>query len=248
VIITGAAGRIGSQIVEELSQSHELHLIDRRPLRGRESIVADLSQPPMASGWRRLFWSKRPSWTQAFEGAEVVVHLAADMHTSAPWERVLPDNIQGTWNVIDTAAQHRVPRVVYASSNWAVKTTERKLAPDGYLPNGPKIDADAPPCPLTAYGLSKAFGELAGRMFVDEERLMSFVAVRIGHYSPEPPKAVELSTRWIGVQDIRNLFRRCVEAKFMGFHVVYGVSAQPSAPYDLSHTCRLLSWKPQQLP
>jgi len=248
VVITGAAGRIGSQIVEELSQSHELHLIDRRPLRGRKSIVADLSQSPMPSGWRRLFWSKRPYWTHAFEGAEVVVHLAADIHTSAPWERVLPDNIQGTWNVIHTAAQHRVSRVVFASSNWAVKTSERKLAPDCYLPNGPKIDSDAPPCPLTAYGLSKAFGELAGRMFVEEGRLRSFVAVRIGHYNPEPPKNVELSTRWIGVQDIRNLFRRCVEAKFTGFHVVYGVSAQPSAPYDLSHTGHLLSWQPQQLP
>ena len=40
--------------------------------------------------------------------------------------------------------------------------------------------------------------------------------------------------------------RRCVEVKAKGFHIVYGVSAQPMTPYDLSYTTRLLSWKPEQ--
>jgi hypothetical protein len=52
--------------------------------------------------------------------------------------------------------------------------------------------------------------------------------------------------RWIGVQDIRAVFRRCVEADLKGFHVVYGVSAQKAAPYDLSQTAQILSWFPQQ--
>jgi len=37
VIITGAAGQIGSQIVEELSNLHELCLIDRIPVPGHTS-------------------------------------------------------------------------------------------------------------------------------------------------------------------------------------------------------------------
>jgi len=53
---------------------------------------------------------------------------------------------------------------------------------------------------------------------------------------------------WIGTQDLRSLLGCCVEAKFDGFHVVYGTSAQPTAPYDLSYTCRLLSWEPRQSP
>ena len=247
VVITGAAGRIGTQIVEELSPSYDLTLIDVRPVEGRNSIVADISRDPALTGRRR--WFKPKPWSAAFAGADVVVHLAANIQSLAPWEKVLPDNIQATWNVITAAAKHRVPRVVFASSNWAVKARERMLAPDCYQPNGPKIGSDAPPQPITAYGLSKAFGEQAGRMFVDEKKLQSFVAVRIGFYGlTDLLNDEDLRCRWIGTHDIRTLLRRCVEAEFEGFHVVYGVSAQPTSPYDLSHTRRLLSWAPQQLP
>lgn len=246
VVITGAAGRIGTQIVQELSPSHEIRLIDRRPMEHRDGIIADLSRAPLRGGWRRWLGSKSLSWSEAFKGAQVVVHLAADIDPEAPWESVLPNNIQGTWNVIQAAAEHGVPRVVFASSNWAVKALERKMAPDCYLPNGPKITSDAPPSPLTAYGLSKALGELTGRMFVDGGQLSSFVAVRIGNHWPTPSKIPETQVLWIGVDDIRSLLRRCVEAEFTGFHIVYGVSAQPAAPYDLSHTRCLLSWAPRQ--
>jgi NAD+ dependent glucose-6-phosphate dehydrogenase len=246
VVISGAAGRIGTQIVEELSPSHDLSLIDVRPVEGRNSIVADISRDPALTGRRR--WFKPKPWSAAFAGADVVVHLGANPDQLAPWEKVLPDNIQGTWNVIAAAAQHEVSRVIFASSNWAVKALEQKLAPDCYLPNGPKIGSDAPPQPITAYGLSKAFGEQAGRMFVDEKKLQSFVAVRIGSYDPNPPlRDDELRSRWLGTGDLRSLFRRCVEAEFGGYHVVYGVSTQPTVPYDLSHTYSLLSWQPREL-
>ena len=246
VIITGAAGEIGSQVVEELASSHELRLIDLRPVKSRGSIVADLSRRPVTSGWRRWFKSRSSRWNEAFEGTQVVVHLAANSQSLAPWEKVLPDNIQATWNVIETAARYQVPRVVFASSNWAVKAVENRLAPSCYDPTGPKIDSETPPFVLTDYGLSKAFGELAGRMFVDEGKLESFVAVRIGNYQPKPSTDEIKRARWIGVQDIRSLFRRCVEADLKGFHLVYGVSAQTTSPYDLSHTRQTLSWFPQQ--
>jgi NAD+ dependent glucose-6-phosphate dehydrogenase len=244
VIITGAAGQIGSRLVEELSPSHDLGLIDIRPVKGRSSTIADLSVAP--GGWRSWLKLKSGRWTEAFKGAQVVVHLAADIDPRASWESVLPNNIQGTWNVIQAAARHGVPRVVFASSNWAVKALERKMAPDCYLPNGPKITSDAPPCPVNAYGLSKALGELTGRMFVDGGGLSSFVGVRIGNHNPTPSKVRESRVLWIGFDDARSLLRRCVEAEFTGFHIVYGVSAQPVAPYDLSHTRRLLSWDPRQ--
>lgn len=236
VIITGAAGRIGSQLVEELSDSHDLCLIDLRPVPGRQTIVADLSLRSE---------TKSSDWRDTFAGAEVVVHLAAVIQDRAYWEEVLPHNIQGTWNVIEVAAKYGVPRVVFASSNWTVKALERQLAPDCYLADGPKIDSDAPPAPLTPYGLSKDFGEIAGRMFVDDERLKSLVAVRIGNYNPGLAEDPETSTRWIGADDIRRLLRSCVEAEFEGFHVVYGVSSQ-TAPYDLSHTRELLCWEPRE--
>ena len=244
VVITGAAGRIGSAMVEELYGSHELCLIDRLLVDGRASVVADLSR----NRGRHWCWIRPDRWTEMFKGTDVVLHLAADRSPKAPWERVVRDNVQATWNVIEAAVKHRVRRVVFASSNWAVKATERALAPECYTPSGPKIDSDAPPCPLTPYGISKAFGELTGRTCVEERQLGSFIAVRIGSYLPGPPKNQEKSHLWIGTYDLRSLLRRCVEAEVEGFHVVYGVSAQPTSPYDLSYTCRLLSWEPQQFP
>lgn len=248
VVITGAAGRIGSQVIEELSASHELLIIDRRPVNGRKSLVADLSHQPAIPAWRNWLGSKSSRWSDAFKDAQVVIHLAANAQTSAPWEEIVPNNIQATWHVLEAAARHRVPRVVFASSNWAVKAVETRLAPSCYDPHGPKIDSATPPFSLTAYGLSKAFGELAGRMFVDEGKLESFVAVRIGNHDLTPSTNDIVRTRWIGAEDIRSLFKRCVEAEVTGFHVVYAVSAQTTAPYDLSHTRQALSWSPQQTP
>ena len=241
IVITGAAGAIGAIVVQDLGQVHDLRLLDIRPMARPDALVADLSQRPADD-------SENGDWVSAFDGAQVVIHLAANMQSLAPWEKVLPDNIQATWNVFEAAARYRVPRIVYASSNWAVKALEQQLAPACYLPGGPKIGSDAPPCPLNAYGLSKAFGELTGRMFVDQQKLQSFIAVRIGNFNPAPSDDEVLRTRWIGVEDIRSLFRRCVEAEFSGFHVVYGVSAQPTAPYDLTHTRGLLGWQPKQMP
>jgi hypothetical protein len=146
----------------------------------------------------------------------------------------------------DTATKYRVQSGL-AGSNWAVKSLEQRFAPACYLPDGPKIGSDAPPCPVNAYGLSKAFGELTGRMFVDEGRLDAFVAVRIGNYNPKPADDEALRARWIGVEDIRSLFRRCVEADLKGFHVVYAVSAQKTAPCDLLAYTPSASWSPQQV-
>jgi len=159
----------------------------------------------------------------------------------------LPNNIQATWNVLEAAANHHVRRVVFASSNWAVRAPELELAPDCYLPKGPKIGSDSAPRPVNAYGMSKAFGEIAGKMFVDQNLLESFVAVRIGHYSPQPFVKGRSRDIWIGAEDLRSLFRRCVEAEFRGYHVVYGVSAQRTSPYDLSYTRSLLQWEPCRL-
>jgi nucleoside-diphosphate-sugar epimerase len=214
-------------------------LIDRLPVRGRTSIIADLSQPPTCE-------EKDSAWDRAFCGANAVLHLAGNPLQTASWPEVLDDNIKATWNVLNAAAAHRVAQVVFASSNWVVKGLENELAPDCYLPRGPKIGSDAAPRPVNPYGLSKTLGEIAGRMFVDQGRLQSFVAVRIGYFNPNETNEFSATALWVGADDIRALFSRCVNGGVSGFHVVYAVSAQASAPYDLTHTESVLSWKPAQ--
>jgi NAD+ dependent glucose-6-phosphate dehydrogenase len=248
LVITGAAGLIGSGMVDELSPAHDLRLLDRAPIRDRRALTADLARDRSRVRWSLGSGFHAAKWTETFEGAAAILHLAADRRVTAPWPAVLRDNIHATWNVIQAAVRYRVPRVVYASSHWAVKATERQLAPKCYRPDGPKITSDTTPKPLTPYGISKAIGEIAGHCAVDEGRLGSFVAVRIGAYPGRTPVGEDQTRLWIGAGDLRTLLRSCLEAPFDGFHVVYGVSGQPSAPFDLSHTRRLLAWNPSQRP
>jgi nucleoside-diphosphate-sugar epimerase len=235
--------------VDELSPAHELRLVDRRPMSGRRTWVVDLGQPRPAGRW----WTRLTSpgagdrWTAAFEGADVVLHLAAQASWSASWEDVLHNNVRATWNVLHTATAHGVKRIVFASSTWAVKALERALAPGCYAPGGPKI-GPVDPRPLAPYGLSKAIGEQMGRTLVDEGRLTSFLTVRIGHHEPTPPGDEELRRLWVGTRDLRAMLRRCVEAEVGGYRVLYAVSAQRTNPYDLTDARALLGWSPEQRP
>lgn len=233
VVITGAAGRIGAIATGALS-AHALVLVDRRRVAGHPTVVADLSRSP------RSWLGGR--WGRALAGADAVVHLAAAIDPAAPWPRVRRHNVEATWQVLQAAAAAGVTRVVLASSTWVVRAAE------GEARSVSGIGSATPPRPLTAYGLSKAFGELAGRMLVDEGRLRTCIAVRIGLFAPPGvmPAEAWLRERWVGARDLAAILRRCVEADLDGFHVVYGISAVPQGPFDLSATERLLGWSPSE--
>jgi len=244
ILITGAAGNIGRIATGELDRDHSLVLLDRRRVRGRSSVVGDLSSEPASS--RR---GRGPGWDAAFEKVDVVLHLAAVLHPISfrhdGWDLIRRSNIDATWNVLSAASRHRVPKVVFGSSGWAIRAIDNEQERTGEDEAG--IGSDVLPRPLMTYGLSKAFGEITGRMFVDEGRLRSFIAIRIG-FCPSHgrvPGNAWLRKRWIGVDDMASLLRRCVEADVEGYHVVYGVSRQDS-PYDLTHTRHLLDWHPEQ--
>jgi UDP-glucose 4-epimerase len=250
VLITGAAGLVGREISDELFGSHQLCLIDRTPVRDRASLTVNLARArrfvaPGVRGLIRKWLRGIPRWHAAFSQAEIVVHLAEEPDNQASWERVVRNNVESTWNVFEAAVAHGARRIVYVSSGWVVKGLELELAPGCYNPDGTKIDSAAPARPINPYGLGKALGELAGRQLVDENKLDSFVAVRLGWFNPMV-STVDIDKRYgISAQDLRALLRRCVETQFSGFHIVYAVSAPLCAPYDLSYTQRLLSWQPQ---
>ena len=241
VTITGAGGRIGRHVTEELEVGHELRLIDRAPVDGHACVRADLSTgppPPRQKWWRRPF-RRLPRWEGAFEGSDVIVHLAANANPAAPWPVVLRDNVQATWNVLDASARHGARRVVLASSCRWVLGLEREPVV-GWAALG--IGSATAPRPSTAYGLSKAWAETAGRMFVDQGRLPSVVVVRIGHFRAEQPPGVEERMLWLRPSDARAVFRRCVEADVEGFHIVYAISGEATGWVDVSHTRELLGW------
>jgi uronate dehydrogenase len=81
-------------------------------------------------------------------------------------------------------------------------------------------------------------------MYVDTGRVRSAVAVRIGAVNDQEPPDPEVRRLWVRPDDLRCLLRRCVEADFEGFHVVYAVSGGAAEAFDLSATRNLLGWEP----
>ncbi len=243
VVVTGAAGKLGRHAVRELAGAHELRLVDRVAVAGHPTTVADLSRGSAGHRWLGRFRTSRPSWDRAFQGAQVVVHLAANSVAEAPWESVLRDNFQASWNVFEAAARHSVSKIVFASScRWALG-----LDPDTHPDwSAIKLTPSTPTRPRTPYGLSKAWGELLGRMFVDTGKVRSVLAVRIGSFRELEPKELEVRSLWLGPEDWRSLLRRCVEAEVTGFHTLYGVSPGAGNVVDLMSTRKLLAWTPEE--
>ena len=212
VLVTGAAGQIGRIACAGLAaRGWKVRGLDTVPLDG----VDGLADPPVLADT-----ADADAVRKATAGVDAVVHLAG-MSTEATVDEILSANIEGTFQVFDAARRAGVPRVVYAS-NHAV----------GDVPGGTPGTADLPPGPDTYYGVSKVFGEALGRLMVDRYGL-EVVCLRIGSWKQYPTSVRELST-WISPADGVRLLAAALTAPGVGFAVVYGISANTRARWDLA--------------
>lgn len=217
ILITGAAGRLGTILREGLRGRFDLlRLLDIAPLgivqAGEEVLTADI---------RDL-----DALTQAAAGVEAVVHLAG-IPKEDTFERILTVNMAGTYNAFEAARRQHCQRVVFASSAHVT----------GFYPTSQRIGPEAPPRPDTLYGVGKAFGENLGRLYADKHGL-EVVCVRIGTLVDRPTEPRHLST-WLSPRDAVQLFYRCLVAPNVGFTVPYGVSNNPRGWWDTSSAERL---------
>jgi nucleoside-diphosphate-sugar epimerase len=153
-LVTGGAGFIGSNTVDELvRRGHSVVVLDDLSS-GKEDNLAEI---------RNKITFIKGSITdievvrKAMHEAEYVLHLAA--RTSVP--RSVKDpietnkiNIDGTLNVLVAAKELKVKRVVFAASSSAY----------GETPTLPKIETMQPQ-PISPYGVTKYVGELYGQTF-----------------------------------------------------------------------------------
>src|SRR6266567_780425 len=87
------------------------------------------------------------------EGCGTILHFGG-VPVERPFGEVLGPNITGLFHIYE-AARREQARVVFASTNHTVGFQERTE----------KLDADCHFLPDGYYGLSKAYGELMGRMY-----------------------------------------------------------------------------------
>ena len=165
------------------------------------------------------------------ERLDAVVHLAGH-----PGEASLPDSL--TSHVVTTAAlldamvEHDVRRFVYASSNHAV----------GRTPRADLVGIDVRPRPDTFYGVGKVAAEALMSLYVDRYGIDA-VACRIGSFLDRPESVRNLST-WLSHDDCVRMFEAALTATAPGFAVLYGISANTRAWWDLEPG-RALGYEPQ---
>jgi len=221
VLVTGAAGPIGRIACAGLAaRGWKVRGLDKVPLDG----VDGLADPPVLADVTDAGAVRR-----ATEGVDAVVHLAG--MAEAPSEQVLAATVEGTFHVFDAARRAGVSRVVHASGSH----------PAGLVPGSAPATADVPPRPDTYSGVSMVFGEALGRLMVDRYGL-EVVCLRVGAWKQYPTSVPELST-WISPADGVRLLAAALTAPDVGFAIVYGISANTRARWDLA-PARALGYLP----
>jgi nucleoside-diphosphate-sugar epimerase len=230
VLVTGASGNIGSHFSRLVKDRYQLTLMvrDRHKAQGIEDcgevVEASLNAPA------RL--------VEISQGIDTIVHLAADPSAIAEWPSLLSNNIEGTQNLIQAAIKNHCRRVVYASSIHAVS---------GY-PLDHQVQPDDPVNPGDLYGVSKAFGEALAR-YSTEQHGLSTIVVRIGAFQSRKGVDNQNTVRWmnsfVSRRDLCHLLKLCVDDEKLAFAIVHGLSGNVFNRMDITTTCELLGYKPQ---
>jgi nucleoside-diphosphate-sugar epimerase len=153
-LVTGGAGFIGSNMVDELlRRGHEVVVLDDLSTGKEENLAGVRGRIDFRAG----SITDLAHVQSAIKGADYVIHLAA--RTSVPKSVVDPletnrVNIDGTLNVLVAARDAKVKRFVFAASSSAY----------GETPTLPKIETMQPE-PISPYGITKYVGELYAQVF-----------------------------------------------------------------------------------
>ncbi len=151
VLVTGGAGFIGSHLVERLLKEG-----------CKVTVIDDLSEGkwenlPKSSKLTKIKASILDDISKYVRGRDIIFHLAAlprlkrSLDDPKETHRV---NVEGTFNLLLAAREHKVKRFVFASSSSIYGDQKR-------LP----LTEDMRPNPLVPYSLHKLIGEEYCKMF-----------------------------------------------------------------------------------
>ena len=270
VLMTGAAGYIASQLLPTFHERYAMVLIDVRqqdregePVEGVQ--IADLVDPD------------RSKYAHHFEGVDAVVHLGWVRRPGDPLDDFFAEkqNVEMAYNVMRSAYDAGVPRVVVASSNHAADWYEHALI---HRREMEVLDPYTLPLSDNFYGWAKATYEHMGFLFacgfsgfqdqIGRERhtssgavgrKMGVVMVRIGaprdleiaKYQGDPATYKRDLGAYLSPRDLTQLFVKAIETPDIDnehgipWQVVYGISNNTRAFWSLSNARRVLGYQPE---
>ena len=232
IFITGAAGKVGTALRSYLRDRYDFRLLFHSNVpdveKGDQVVVSDLSD--------------FEAMVEAGDGVDAIVHLGiAVSRRGFPRSRynqmILETNIQGTYNIFESARINGIPKVIFASTNHVSGFYEKE---------GVFQTPDMPIRPDSMYGVSKAYGETLGRYYYDEYGISAY-CVRIANF----PNTDEVNSkyeagmnRWLSSRDMAELTACCLESPDPQFGIFFAVSKGADLKWDLSSARELVGWEP----
>ncbi|MGA9364695.1 MAG: NAD(P)-dependent oxidoreductase [Bacteroidota bacterium] len=225
VLVTGGSGLVGKYVVDILSQTRKVSVLDiREPASPKPFYWVDVMNLPALVG-------------ALGHGFDAIVHMAGIPNPlNDPAEKVFAVNTVGTFNVLEAAARCGIKKLVFVSSEsvlgFAFMT--RSMAPD-YVP----IDEKHPLRPQDPYGLSKLLAEQICRSYslrygiqtvcirppwiwVPEEKEIEMYRGLVNEY----PKWSKNLWAYVHVFDFASAILLALEANDLNIHEVFFVSAK----------------------
>jgi nucleoside-diphosphate-sugar epimerase len=208
-----------------IAEGHQVTALDRAACGGvARAIQGNIKDPDTLSC--------------AAEGADVIIHLAAQAHDVVFPELIEP-NVLGLYAVLDAARAHHVQKVILASSIQVV---------------GSRSDVSSPATvreanPDNHYALTKLWAESMGALYAKRFG-MQILAVRIAWMVRDPEEARHMQDLgffdiYLSARDVGRLFCCAVSADWDGFQVVYATSLGGERIYDAEPARRLLGYVPE---
>lgn len=200
ILITGAAGRIGTAVAPLLrGRGHRLRLLDLVPpsAEGDDVVVGSATDEHVMRA--------------AAQGVDLLLHLAG-FAAERTWREIVDVNVEAMRVALDAARDARVPVTVLASSVHAA----------GFVPSDQAGARVVDPRPDTYYGFGKVAGEALAQLYADRFG-MRVVSARIMTFDDRPRDARSRST-WLSPGDLARLVEACLDAP-VGHSTVWGVSA-----------------------
>lgn len=233
ILLVGADGKVARCVGSALLPDYDLRLLVHRAPSGLEGedIYGDVRNPDDVA--------------RAMEGVDMVLHFAIAAYSRRPGQSELcvaqaqfDVNVRGVYNVVQSAAQCGVKRVIYTSS-MTVSQADRHAVERDQL-----MTEHDPVTPKAAYPLTKYLGEEICRCHADRFPL-GVICFRLGNVVPKPGKPLE-QTRyypgWIHGDDVGRAYRLALEARDISFEVFHIIADVPGLKWDNAKAKRLLGF------
>lgn len=222
VLLTGASGALGRVLVKALGGlGWRIVATDIAPYPETLPASVTFTKADLANGADIL---------RLAEGCGTIIHLGG-VSVERPFEEVIGPNIRGLYHIYEAARPEKA-RVIFASSNHSMGFHERTESTPGntqFLPDG-------------YYGLSKAYGELMGRMYWFKHGVEN-VNVRIGSALPEPVNNRMLAS-YLSYPDFARMIEKAVLAPKTGSIVIWGASNNAKMTWWRDDDRAKIGWTP----